>query len=200
MEATKTDNKYSKAKIYTVRSHRTEQFYIGSTIQQLHKRLHGHRLSYKYTPNHYVTCFEILKFDDNYIELLEDYPCENINQLLRREGELIRLHKNNAVNVTISGRTHKEYYQDNKAVWQAKQKTRYEENKVDILEKQKDYYSKHTEIFKIKNKAYRDEKKEEIKQQRTAIIECECGSTFQKTTKARHCRSIKHQDYIKSLL
>ncbi len=43
-----------------------------------------------------------------YIELLEEYPCENSIQLQKREGELIRELKP-ALNQIIAGRTIEEY-------------------------------------------------------------------------------------------
>jgi hypothetical protein len=51
-------------------------------------------------------------FNNWYIELYENFPCDNKEQLNKREGEIIReiatLSKN------IAGRTIKEYYEQNK--------------------------------------------------------------------------------------
>ena len=76
----------------------TDKFYIGSTCSPLYKRLYEHCSTYKKDRNKYTSSFEILKYDDYYIELLENFKCENREQLNRREGELIRLHKTNLVN------------------------------------------------------------------------------------------------------
>ena len=46
MQPTETDKRYLNGKIYTIRSFQTDKFYIGSTIQPLHKRLHEHRRKY----------------------------------------------------------------------------------------------------------------------------------------------------------
>jgi hypothetical protein len=40
------------------------------------------------------------------------YPCENKEQLNKREGEISR--EIGTVNKTVTGRTHKEYYETNK--------------------------------------------------------------------------------------
>ena len=112
-----TDNKYHKSKIYTIRSYQTDKYYIGSTCDALHKRLYKHRRVYKCYLNgeeHFVSSFDIIKYEDHYIELLEDYKCETRNELTKREGELIRKYKDEIVNCRIEGRTHKEYYEDNK--------------------------------------------------------------------------------------
>ena len=94
-------NKYNKSKIYTIRSPHTDKFYIGATIIPLCKRLSGHRTKYNYYlkgESHYVTSFELFKLGGEYIELLENYPCNNVEELNKREGELIRLHKTNVFN------------------------------------------------------------------------------------------------------
>ena len=75
------ENKYQRGQIYTIRSHQTDQFYIGSTTQPLHKRLHSHRTHYKLwsADNTKGKCssYEIIKNEDNYIELLEDFKCNS---------------------------------------------------------------------------------------------------------------------------
>ncbi len=97
-------NRYNQGKIYTIRSHQTDQFYIGSTCMSLYKRLYKHRngkKSYEKEKYHYLTSFEILKYDDHYIELLENYPCNSKEELHQREGQLIREHIHKLVNKQI---------------------------------------------------------------------------------------------------
>jgi hypothetical protein len=76
---------FSKGKIYCIRSHQTDKVYVGSTVQKhLCMRMAGHKRDFKYYKNgkhSYVTSFDILQYDDAYIELIEDFPCENRNQL-----------------------------------------------------------------------------------------------------------------------
>lgn len=107
---------YQNGKIYAIRSHETDKVYIGSTTQPLSKRLASHRDKYKAYNNgkyQYVTSFELLKHDDHYIELIEDFPCERKELLHKKEGELIRS-SSNCVNKHIMGRTGKEYRNDNR--------------------------------------------------------------------------------------
>ena len=80
-----------QGKIYAIRSHQTDQIYVGSTTQTLAQRLGSHRRNYKEYLSGKITkgrgicsSFEILKYGDEYIELLEEYPCDNANQLLRK--------------------------------------------------------------------------------------------------------------------
>jgi hypothetical protein len=107
---------YKNGLIYTIRSPHTEKIYIGSTCQRMSKRLYTHRHNYKAYKNGtstYITSYKILELGDEYIELLEAYPCNSRIELHKREGELIREYKDICVNKIIAGRTRKEYYEDN---------------------------------------------------------------------------------------
>lgn len=77
---------YQQGKIYSIRSlSRPELVYVGSTVQPLPKRFFGHK-----APNNSTSSKQIIDIGDAYIELIEMYPCDNIEQLRQREGEIIR--------------------------------------------------------------------------------------------------------------
>ena len=101
---------YSKAKIYKITSPHTNEIYIGSTIQLLTKRKASHVSKFK---NHilgkypYTTSFKLIELGDIDICLLEEYPCENKEQLHARERYYV---DNNAcVNKDKSYRTNPDY-------------------------------------------------------------------------------------------
>jgi hypothetical protein len=87
------NNKYQKGKIYKIVCKTTSKVYIGSTCEKyLSDRLKGHRISYKYKKdmtNYYCSVFEVLKNNDYYIELIENYPCLCKDELSRRERYFI---------------------------------------------------------------------------------------------------------------
>jgi hypothetical protein len=175
-------NKYHTSKIYTLRSHQCETYYIGSTTQPLYKRLYEHRNNKKHYDigkHHYITSFDIIKYDDNYIELLEEYKCDNKQQLERREGELIREHKEKCVNNKIAGRTKKEYAEENKEKTQTYMKQYQKNNKEDITEYKNEWYAN---------------KKETLLEH----IQCVCGSSYTKVHKLRHERSKKHKQFVET--
>jgi len=93
---------YSKGKIYIIRSPNTPSVYIGSTVSKLHKRFSQHK-----HPSNKLTSKNIIDSGDAYIELLEDYPCENRNQLHKREGQLMRATEG-CINRYVAGRTTQE--------------------------------------------------------------------------------------------
>ena len=121
---------YQNGKIYTIRSHQTDEIYIGSTANCLSKRLNEHKSNFKYWKTGkraYTTSFKIIEFDDAYIELLENYACADKNELNRREGELIR--STDCVNKCVPGRTSKQRYEDNKDKISEQMKQQYQQNK-----------------------------------------------------------------------
>ena len=185
-------NKYNSSLIYTIRSHQTNKYYIGSTTQSLSNRLTGHIRSYKlYLTNNtksYTSSYEILQYNDYYIELLLAYPCNNKDELQRREGEMIRQYKSDVVNICIAGRTHKEYNEDNKTHISEQQKqyrVEYnEDNKTNIAEKCKQYYINHKQIIS--------------EQMRKPII-CDCGTIINKCHILRHLKTNKHTTNINNL-
>jgi hypothetical protein len=153
---------YKNGKIYAIRSHQTEQIYIGSTTQPLTKRLNAHKAK---------NCNSklILQYEDAYIELIETYSCENREQLNKREGEHIRA--NNCVNKLIAGRTQKEYLEDNKELLKEKTKKYREENNELLKEKAKKYReNENKEKVKERNKKYKTENAEILKQKRKEYL------------------------------
>ena len=194
---------YKNGKIYSIRNYETDKYYIGSTCQTLTKRLSKHKSNYRdwqKNGKRYMTSFEILKCNDCYIELLEEFPCENKNQLHKREGELIRENKLNCVNIVIPLRTDKEYRIDNKEKRKENWKKYYEKNKDSLVQKRKVYNENNKEKVKGRGQKYREANKEQIqdymKVYRAKVTDCDCGQRYTHSHKSRHINSIKHKSYF----
>jgi hypothetical protein len=129
---------YQSGKIYKLWSPSNDLVYIGSTIQPLSMRKGGHVVSFKQWQNGkygFTTSFTILECEDNRIDLLEAYPCNNKTELLAREGYWIK--KLNCVNKFIPNRKHQEYYDDNKEKIKEQSKQYYVDNKEKLKENAK---------------------------------------------------------------
>jgi len=105
-----TTNKYATAKIYKVVDNSYTMCYYGSTTQQLSKRMTKHRMHYKLFDEgkskgrfSVFDIFDAHGVDNCKIELVEECPCESIEQLNRREGFYIQ--NNECVNKRIAGQT-----------------------------------------------------------------------------------------------
>jgi hypothetical protein len=129
-------------KIYKITSNSTDKIYIGSTCLPLEQRLSIHKSSYKVFLNgkrRNVSSFEIVKYEDCNIILIEEIQYETNNQLLDRERFYIETN-NNCVNLYIPNRTKKEYYQAYKTEIIQYNKQRYYNNREKILEYAKQRY------------------------------------------------------------
>jgi len=124
----------------------------------------------------------------------------------------------------------KKYYEENKETILNQQKQHYEENKEEFHKERKKYRAEHKEQISEQNRNYRGTHKEEIKEyikdyqtknkdklcdynkkryqakkdeimaKRKKREVCECGSTYRHDCQAIHERSLKHQQYINSIL
>ena len=144
---------YRNSKLYSIRSiSNPELVYIGATVQPLYLRYSEHKRRKAGTVK------QIIDLGDSYIELIENYPCDNKEQLSKREGELIR--SMNCVNKQIPNRTEeekKEYiYEFNRTPDRMKYKREWmQENRRNPEFKQKE-----KERQKEYNKRYRQKKRE----------------------------------------
>ena len=93
-------------RIYKIVSKSTDKIYIGSTIKTLEERLEIHEKEYVQWFNsdfksYYCTSFEILKYGDYKIELLEECSYSYRNELLKIEGYYQLQNYYNCVNSCI---------------------------------------------------------------------------------------------------
>ena len=206
--------KYQQGKIYCIKSPHTSNIYIGSTIQPLSYRMSLHNYHYrKHTKGEYsnLSSFDIIKFGDAYIELIENFPCANKEELEKREGEIIR-ESPNSINNNIAGRTKQQYYEDNKESILERHKQYYEDNKESIREHSKQYYEDNKESIREYAKQYYEVKlyyqknkikfKNNLKQwieKNKAIRVCICGKSYNyghKQTRENHYKTQKHTSYV----
>ena len=110
-------------------------------------------------------------WNDWYIELYENYPCENKEQLNKREGEIIK--EIGTLNKRIAGRTQKEWVHDNKEKMKQyfKQYNENEVNKGRKKEYKKQYYEDNKTKLLDNMKHYRQDNKEKIKEYKKKYYE-----------------------------
>jgi len=143
---------YQNAKTYCIRNDASNDdiVYVGSTVRPLSERMGDHRKAIKQRPHYKL--YQLMArvgVEHFHIELLHNFPCENVEQLNAEEGRLIRLHNTveNGVNERVAGRGRKVYY---------------EETKEAFLEKQKQYVRDNQEAVNARRKAYRETHKEAV--------------------------------------
>ncbi len=161
--------KYKNGKIYKISCNVTGEYYVGSTIQTLERRLDKHISTYKCKKNGILTVFKILDGNDFKIELIENVECDNKEQLL--EKERYHILNTDCVNKVVPIITREERKEKNK-----------EYNKAyRVINKERDM-----EYYKLKS----------AKRYATKII-CECGIETSLSNKARHEKTKHHLSFIK---
>jgi hypothetical protein len=159
---------YQLGKIYKIVCNVTGKVYYGSTCEPtLARRLAKHVGEY--------CCYK--KGSKHYItsfSILENgnynivlvEKCPCNDKMELQQRERFYIENNECVNKYIPNRTTKEYYEDNK------------------------------DIVKLYNKQYQQDNKEKIAKHKSEIIVCECGKTYTQNHKARHFKTLNHQNYI----
>ena len=191
---------YSNGRIYCIRNNVNDDVYVGSTTQPLSQRFQKHKCDLKNPKKNNFKFYQYMNElgeQNFYIELIEEYPCENIEQLRRKEGEWIR--KMATLNTKIAGRTTREYYEEHLEDKKEYDKLYHEENKDKRSKQAKERYEKDKERIKqrVHDRYYRE--KDKIKEYTKQTLECPCGVKFLILNKSRHLKSKHHQNYEKSL-
>lgn len=155
---------YQNSKIYKIVSpSNPELVYYGSTTKKLCSRMAGHRTDFRKCKNN-ISSFEILKFDDAIILLVEKFSCNSKEELHKKEGEYIL--NNDCINKRVAGRKvedrmeeYKEYQNKYREDNKDKIKNYYDEAREEIInrvkqrrEQNKEAYKEYQKQYKIKNK------------------------------------------------
>ena len=195
------DCRYKKAKIYKVTDVGYNMCYIGSTIQPLSKRFGHHKGTYHSGACASSIIFKTYGKENCKITLIEDYPCDNKEQLKPREGHYIETME--CVNKFIAGGGKSDwdrrYYQKHKKEHKQRSKKYYQEKSEQVKEKAKEYRETHSEQKRETDRKYRENNKETLKAKQLELILCECGCYSVRSSIARHRKSKKHSELMKRL-
>ena len=214
--------------MYKITDNAYTRCYIGSTCESLSQRMARHRKEYRnYLKGgkYFITSFNIFDefgIDNCLIELIENCPCDTVEELRKREGHY-KL-STDCVNKQTPGRTYAEYREHYREQINQQKRDHYWKNKDAINERQKQKYtgacgsvvgvggkaeherSKQHQRFlgniceDEEEKQRRERKKQQTYQEKLERNKikytCCCGSTLRRGDKAPHEKTIKHQQYL----
>ena len=165
---------YQQGKIYKIVCETTGLVYIGSTTQTLERRLYAHE---KKQFLQVYSSYQILHNRNYKIELIENYPCKNNEQLRAREA--YHCSKTDCVNLI------RPYLSKDERILESR--VRVNEYRIQFPEKvkqsKKDDYNKNREVILARQKER---------------IECECGCIIRRGGIARHHNTKIHTEKISS--
>jgi hypothetical protein len=215
---------YSKCLIYKLCCNNTsikDEYYGHTTDKIRRKKEHKTTCNSQNAKNYNCCVYQFIRnnggWDNWSMIVVEEYPCENVNQAKFRERYWIETQQA-TLNQVIPMRTkeeiieykkqyreeHKEemleyknqYYEQNKEEILNKNKQYYEEHKEEMLEYHKQYYEQNKEDLLEYHKQYREEYKEKIEKRQYQKFNCECGGKYTYNNESRHLKSQKHLQYL----
>ena len=187
---------YSQAKIYKITNDHNNDVYVGSTCDTLTKRFSGHKNSLNCMNRNLSSLYKLMNelgFERFRIQLIENYPCEDIYQLRQREGFYIR--QIGTLNMRLAGITPEET-KINKLI---NEKKRQQVKKEEIKQKNKMHYELNKEILTQQAKDNYYKNKEKILSRIKEKVLCDCGCEIAKGNLSDHKRTKKHIDLMNNI-
>jgi len=159
-------------KIYKLVCDDTDLIYYGSTTKPLNKRLNQHKFDKTTTARHLFDKGNVR------IQLIEEFPCDEIEQLEERERYYIKRDFHKIVNKYVPARTDEEKREIKEKYW----KQYALNNKERIREYKKREYRLNIDYYRTKNK---------LRSNQSYNCEyCKCSGRLQ--NKSRHEKSKTH--------
>jgi len=199
----------------------TYEYYGHTTNETKRKQAHkggcNNENNFHYNQLVYKTMRENGGWENWDFIVIENYPCENVNEARLRERYWIEL-KQSQLNVNIPTRTREEYKRNNRKQIREQGRQYYykniedfvqyrEEHKDQIKEYQVKYREEHKDQISQQKKQYREENVEQVRERKKRYYEqnkekislkdkqriiCECGCEINRIESSRHRKSQKH--------
>ena len=197
---------YKNGKIYKLVNNIDDKIYVGSTCTTLVKRKHEHKKKSKRCPDRRIYKHILaVSWDNASIILIENFPCESKDELVRRERYWYDQlkpdlnHDKPCILVEELEGYNKQYYEEHKEHINEMNKKYYEKHKEHLTKQQKEYNKNNKEIGRKSSEKYREKNKEWITEKRNEkkkeTFECPCGLIIQKKGKKAHELSAKHKKW-----
>lgn len=193
-ETKETEEDYSQAIIYFFK-YGDDYLYIGSDRTKK-ERLWHHKSRFESDDLYFYTYCEEkgITFND-LIYSKVDYPCDNRQQLRRKEGEYQRELKP-ICNKEIAGRTDAEWRIDNREALLQKKHQYYTNNKEKVVAKINEWRADNKDYILERDRKYYHDNKEIIKQKKKVKVDCDCGLSISKSDMAKHLKTKRHLEIV----
>jgi hypothetical protein len=179
-------------------------FYVGSTWNW-RKRKSKHKNNSDEDENLKYTYFDEVGRDRMEFVILEEREVQDKKEKLFIEQWFIddlmpSLNVNRAyISAEVIKERGKIYREKYKEVIKEQNRIYREKYKEVIRERKKIYREKNKEVIRERKKIYREKNKEVIKKQMSQKVICDCGIQHTHGHRARHYKTIKHQNWLKSI-
>ena len=183
---------YKNGKIYKIVNDINNKFYLGSTAQlYLSTRMTTHRQKHSKCMSKNIG----VDIKECSIILIENYPCKDRQELLRKEREYFDKYKKECKEVVLN-KNKPIYYEGELKELRKEYRDSNKEHIKEYRDSNKEYSKEYSKKY---SKEYRENNKETIKEKKKEKITCECGSSVLKAVISRHKKTKKHINLMKSL-
>ena len=185
---------YQNSKIYKLICNETTDIYIGSTTLTLRERFELHKSDYIHRKSKNFGSNVLFDTDIVSIKLIENYPCDNNEELIKREQYYIDsldcVNKQNAFTskeqkklndrLRLLNPIYKEKHQIAKKKYRATEKGQQTE---------KNYKETHREIYRQSAKKYLEKNKDKVNEKKRIKVECpHCKKVMNKNSLSTHLK------------
>jgi hypothetical protein len=179
-----------------------EYVYYGFTTN-IQRRQYSHKAKSKYSNSKiYQKMRETGGYDNWTFEIVEHYPCNDINEARLRERYWIENNLSN-MNTNIPSRTYEQYVEDNREhitkrcrEWRHKNPEKVKKSNDKYLEINREKINERSNERNKKKYREDEEYKKKVSESGKEIIECECGESYTKSHKKRHMNTKKHLEAL----
>ena len=205
---------YQLGKIYKIICRITGEVYVGSTCEKtLARRLVAHRSAcsrfLEKQQGSKFSSFQIIQRGDYYIELLENCPCNNNDELRKKEREWYD--KIECINICRPLRFHDDLLEDSRRYREGRtpeQLQKYMEYMLKYREEHKEehykwydkYYEENKEKVKEQAKKYREENNEHVKELKRANYHKNKKQPTEEEIEAKRLLQIEKTKYMRQIL
>ncbi len=188
---------YSKCLIYKIacKDPKINDIYVGHTTDKItRKSKHRSNCNNKNSKQYNFYVYQFIRdhgnFDNWEMIILEEYPCENINQATLRERYFLET-LGATLNRQVPSRTHQEYIETNREILNEKQRQYKEQNQEYYQQYYQQYREQNIEKLDEYIRQYREQNKNKLQEN----FECECGGKYTRENRAKHFKTKKHLNY-----
>ena len=188
---------YSKTHIYKIVCNdlNVKDCYLGHTTNFAKRKNQHKRTCYNEKDRHYnIYLYKFIRENGGWenfdMILINTHNLNNSMEARQKEREYIEQIKPslNKIIPYKSKEEIKEYVKE----WS-------KENATHLQQYKQGWYLDRQDDYKQKFRNYYNSKKEEMSEKSKEKMICDCGSEFRKKEKARHLKSIKHQQYLQTI-
>jgi hypothetical protein len=179
-----------------------EYIYYGFTTN-IQRRQHSHKAKSIHSNSKiYQKMRETGGYDNWIFEIVEHYPCNNVNEARLRERYWIENNLSN-MNTNIPSRTVKQYIEDNREninksrrEWRHKNPEKAKKINDECVERNREKINKRNNERLTKKYREDEEYRQKVLESNKEIIDCECGESYTRCHKKRHINSKKHLEAL----